>query len=204
MKNGTTQSRPFGLRGRRLLAGGVILVTLCSASAAGAESLYARMTRDRWFVGVGGALGVSNFDDYDAGDVTGGVTFRVGKKPIPSFAWEIESDYFVKFEDGNARPLLATANARWMIPPRWIFPAGIDEAGRWQPFLLGGAGWMQARSSQDGNFEQLDSAVFRAGLGVELYTEIDMAWRLDAQYMIPVGDGDEFQFAALLITLQIY
>jgi hypothetical protein len=155
-------------------------------------------------MGIGGALGLSNFDDYDGGDPTGGPTFRVGIRPVRSFAVEAQADYFVKFEEGNARPILATANGRWMIPQGWLIPRSINEEGRWQPFLLGGAGWMQGRQTENGKFDKLDSAVFRAGLGIEYYPTLDVAWRIDAQYMIPVGDASDLQFAALLITLQLY
>jgi len=161
------------------------------------DNVFTRFSVGSQYMGFGGALGLSNFDDYDAGDPSGGVTIRYGGRPYKSFAWEVAADYFFKFEDGNARPLLATANARWMIPA--IFGAYDN----WQPFLLVGGGWMQARYSKNGNFERLDSGVFRLGTGVEVYQSIDTAWRLDAQYMIPVGDASDFQFAAILITIQL-
>jgi hypothetical protein len=162
------------------------------------DSFFTRFSVGSQYVGFGGALGLSNFDDYDAGDPTGGVTLRYGGRPYKSFAWEVASEYFIKFGDGNARPLLATANGRWMIP------ATFGAHGNWQPFLLAGGGWMQARHSKNGNFERLDSGVIRLGTGVEMYQSIDTAWRLDAQYMIPIGDASDFQFAAILITIQLF
>ncbi len=164
------------------------------------DNLFTRFSVGSLYMGFGGGLGLSNFDDedYDAGDPSGGVTMRVGGRPFKSFAWELASDYFIKFEDGNARPLLATANARWMIP------ATFGAQGNWQPFLLAGGGWMQARSTRNGKFEALDSGVVRLGTGVEMFQSIDTAWRLDAQYMIPVGDADDFQFAAILVTIQLF
>lgn len=164
------------------------------------DNVFTRFAVGSQYLGFGGAIGLSNFDeeDYDSGAPSGGVTLRYGGRPYKSFSWELATDYFIKFEEGNARPLLATANARWMIP------ALFGAQGRWQPFLLAGGGWMQARYSKKGNFEALDSGVFRLGAGVEMYQSIETAWRLDAQYMIPVGDAHEFQFAALLITIQLY
>jgi hypothetical protein len=201
---GVTQERQVGRLTLTVVASLLVVIGVPSMASAEAESLYSRFTRDVWFVGFGGALGISNFDDYDSGDITGGPTLRVGNRPYRSFAWEVEADYFVNFEDGNARPLLATANARWMIPHRWVIPESVDANGRWQPFLLGGAGWIQARQTENGEFDKLDSAVFRLGAGIELYSSLDTAWRLDAQYMIPVGDASDLQFAAVLVTVQLY
>lgn len=187
---------------QRLLALLALLVVPIIApwTAEAEDDRFTQFAVGAGYLGVGGALGLSNFDDedYDPGSPSGGVTLRYGYRPYEPFALEVAADYFFKFEDGNARPLLATANARWMIP------ATFGANGRWQPFLLAGGGWMQARHSRNGNFKTLDSGVVRVGAGVELYQSIDTAWRLDAQYMIPVGDAHEFQFAAILITLQLF
>lgn len=191
---------------RFLLNAAILFVVIqmpWSAEAAGADfedNLFTRFAFRSQYLGFGGAIGLSNFDeeDYDAGRPSGGVTFRYGGRPHKNFSWELETDYFIKFEEGNVRPLLVTANARWMIPTLF------GEQGRIHPFLLAGGGWMQARYSQNGSFQPLDSGVFRLGAGVEIYQSISTAWRLDAQYMIPVGDAHEFQFAALLVTIQLF
>ncbi|MBW2495978.1 MAG: hypothetical protein JRF61_01785 [Deltaproteobacteria bacterium] len=186
-------TRP-GMVRLRLFTAILSLMLLVPWTTAADESLFVH-TYDVLFVGFGGALGLSNFDEYDAGDPSGGVTLRVGGRPFEPFAWEVEGDYFIKFAEGEVSPLLVTANVRWM--PR-------NPAKQWQPFLLAGSGWMQARQDEDGKFDALDSGVFRLGAGVEMIRSLDLAVRLDAQYLLPVGDANEFQFAALLLTIQIY
>ena len=83
-------------------------------------------------------------------------------------------------------------------------PSIFEEPGQWRPFLREGAGWMQARQSIAGQIGELDSAVFRLGAGIEFSQSIETAWRMDTQYMVPEGEADDFQLAALLITMEIF
>jgi len=194
-------------------AAAALIGILCSSVVLTADDEVDKddFARRGWLVGLGGNYAVETFrDDAEAdfrkelgfpvslsADNSLGVNGRVGYRCHRYFSAEVEVEWnhfdSVLTEpgyhptDNGFEPVVVTANAK-----------GYFLTGRYQPFLLLGAGVMSDR--RWGNFREdaplefdlknkmQHEFAFRFGGGIDLYATKHVVVSLEADYVLPFGD----------------
>lgn len=195
-----------------VVAGALALGMVVASGTARAQDQYTRSsttyseTQSDWdafnrpgpYVGVGGSYMVSGFQDgaasADFGD-TLGFNVRGGYRLNEYWAFEGIYEYGDDFgahqvvPSGDIQTNSFTANAKLIVP-----------LGRFQPYLMGGAGLINANADKalrNTNWD-VDGTNFagRFGGGVDLYATENVALYLDAAYTIPIHEvSDLYHFS---------
>lgn len=211
-------------------AAAVVMGMVCSGFALAAgerdagdeqEDEYARRG---WLVGLGGSYGIELFEDEtesDFQDAFGpaltlsvddsfGINGRAGYRCHRRFSAEAEVEWLDGFESdlslaglgkfarGQIEPVVVTANAK-----------GYLLTGRFQPFLLVGAGGATARvklrdtlglglsdSARETDF------VVRGGGGIDFYATKRVVLTADADYVRAFGNLEDFYYVSVGVGLQ--
>jgi opacity protein-like surface antigen len=149
----------------------------------------------------------------DLEDLNWGMNTRLGYRISPHWAAEAEFEWIrrfeidtkVKFDDDSEqekstdiRFITATANGKYFLL-----------TGRIQPYVVGGAGYGYATSNLAGQStkDRDDGFVLRAGAGVDLYANRDVALTFETAYVYPTSSGIEdldYLAVQLGITLRFY
>ncbi len=209
-------------------AAAAFLGILCSSVVLTADDEVDKddFARRGWLVGVGGSYAVESFEDDAESDfqkVLGpdvnlsvdnsfGFNGRVGYRCHRYFSAEVEVEWldgfsadltepgFVQLAKVGSEPIVITANVK-----------GYFLTGRYQPFLLAGAGVMTAdvklRDTVGLGFTGLESKsenefAMRFGGGIDLYATKHVVVSLEADYVLPVGNLDTLDYITVTWGLQ--
>jgi opacity protein-like surface antigen len=206
-------------------AAAVLVGIVCSSVALTAEDEVDKddFARRGWLVGVAGSYAIETFQDdaesdFQSPQVLGpevnlsvddsfGFNGRVGYRCHRRFSAEVEvewldgfsSDLTQPFVDGLAKvdyePVVVTTNVK-----------GYFLTGRYQPFLLVGAGAMTADTKVrnpvglafTGVRSESDTAfVMRFGGGIDLYATENVVLSIDADYVLPFGNLDNLDYVRI-------
>jgi len=125
---------------------------------------------------------------------------RVGYRLSPHLAFEVHSEWLSGFEatssSGYADFEVLTITGDFKVYPL---------TGRWQPYLIAGAGGLIADvKEQSGLGVSGDSNDFAArfGIGLDYYVTRSIALVVDASYVLPVEDVNDFDYFSLGWGLQ--
>jgi opacity protein-like surface antigen len=183
---------------------------------AGEDAIQDEFDRQGWLIGVAGIYAIETFKDdaeSDAQDVFGptaslsvdnsfGVNGRVGYRCHRWFSAEVGVEWLDGFKTdlsafGNIgidiEPIVATANLK-----------GYLLTGRYQPFLLIGAGFMtveaKVRDTADlglsASEKETDFAM-RFGGGIDLYATKHVVVSVEADYVLPFGSLDDVDYISI-------
>lgn len=77
--------------------------------------------------------------------------------------------------------------------------------GRFQPYVVAGAGWSRARIDPEGGSKQRDDGfAWRAGAGFDLYFgSRDIAFTVESSYVGPTGDVEDLDYVAVSAGLML-
>jgi opacity protein-like surface antigen len=177
-----------------MLASGLLGLGLASAAAAADD-----FDRKGLYFQGGGTGAFEEFESSSTRDInsdsTVGFNARGGYRFHRNFSTELEFEWLDEFDGrltdslGNTSDLsidawLITANAKM-----YIFPKRI------QPFAELGIGLLDA-DGWDNDGEQ-QSFVMRAGGGIDIYATRNLAFTMDATYVMPTADLDDMPFVSL-------
>ncbi len=205
-------------------AAAALIGILCSSVVLTAEDEVDKddFARRGWMIGLGGSYGVETFEDEKESWFQGegspdelgpdvrlsvdnslGVNGRVGYRCHRYFSAEVEVEWnsfssdltqpgFDRLANVVSEPVVVTANAK-----------GYFLTGRYQPFLLLGAGVMSAdielRDPVGLEFTGLKSTsenefAFRFGGGIDLYATEHVVVSLEADYVLPFRSLDTLDY----------
>ena len=174
--------------------------------------------RRGWLVGVAGSYAIETFKDDAESDfqkILGptaslsvdnslGINGRAGYRCHRWFSAEVEVEWLNGFEadlsvasfsntEIDVEPLVVTANVK-----------GYFLTGRYQPFLLVGAGGMTAEAKVKSTVPLLLSATERAngfamrfGGGIDLYATKHVVVSVGADYVLPFGDLKDLDYISI-------
>lgn len=144
-------------------------------------------SREGGWIGAGGAFALENFDrrgaDDDSGaDDSGALALRAGYRGLPNVAVELLGEVLPEFHrDGgpNVDGFVVTANGKLFLP-----------LGRVEPWLMPGVGVLDI--DRNGRREGF---AFRFAGGLDTYLTPHVALYLEAAYLQPTGDVQDFAYA---------
>ena len=204
-------------------AAAALVGVMCSSIALTdeAEIVEDDFARRGWFVGVAGSYAFATFED-DAEDNfaktlgpavdlsvddSAGFNGRVGYRCNRRFAAEVQTEWIDGFDGDLTQPrvdplanvefdpIVVTANVK-----------GYLLTGRYQPFLLVGAGAMTAdvniRNPVGLAFTGIDSEsenafAMRFGGGIDLYATENVVVNLEVDYVYPFGNLDDLRYVTI-------
>ena len=186
---------------RRVLLMIVVLLP-CSALAEPPPPDYARTGL---YIGAEGAVGVAaklddQFDDSGSRvDAAFGVNGRIGYRLHPRVAVEGEFEWIdgfdVKIENdekiAKGETRFASGNVK-----------GFVLTGRFQPFVLVGAGYYHAKYKAAGISLSGGDAALRAGGGFDVYVTEHIVITFDAEYVWPFGEVNDLDYTSVGVGLQ--
>jgi hypothetical protein len=75
----------------------------------------------------------------------------------------------------------------------------LSGTGRFQPYVIGGAGWARARTNVPGPGanERDDGFVYRFGAGFDLYGKPDIGINVEASYAITEGGVEDLDYVSI-------
>ena len=182
--------------------------------------------RRGWLVGLGGSYAIETFEDDAEADFQGelgpdvnlsvdnsfGVNGRVGYRCHQYFSAEVEVEWldgfssdltepgFTQLADVEFEPVVVTTNLK-----------GYFLTGRYQPFLLAGAGVMTADIKLQNpvglgftglKSESENEFALRFGAGIDLYATKHVVVSIEADYVLPFGDLDALDYITVSWGLQ--
>jgi opacity protein-like surface antigen len=168
--------------------------------------------RNGFYVGVGGAYALQNFDvsdeernadtSIDASDAWG-ADIRGGYRFHPNLAVEVEAEYFSQFEFDDAKGLTRARADSLAITGNGKF---FFLTQRFQPYVLAGAGMLYTNSERGEflvphNRERYEFAG-RVGLGLDFYLFDDVVLNAEATYLMPAGSLDDYPMACFVLGAQ--
>jgi len=125
-----------------------------------------------------------------------GGNFRLGYRANPVLGVEFEWEGFKSFNDSSGTRVdiegwVGTLNARANVP-----------LGRIQPYLLFGAGMMQARTDGKGTNGQTNEAfTLRGGGGFDTYITDNIVFTSDVSYVLPLYQHEGIDYIAISFGL---
>ena len=204
-------------------AAAVLVGIVCSSVALTAEDEVDKddFARRGWLVGVAGSYAVETFQDDAESDLQGvlgpevnlsvddsfGFNGRVGYRCHRRFSAEVEVEWLDGFDADLTQPgvdqlahvyyepVVVTTNVK-----------GFILTGRYQPFLLLGAGAMTAdiklRDSVGLEFTGLRSETenafaLRFGGGIDLYATENVVLNVGVDYVLPFGNLDDLDYITI-------
>ena len=211
------------------VAGAALVGIMCSSIALTAEEEVDEddYARRGWMVGVGGSYAVETFEDDAERELQGklesktvslsvddsfGFNARVGYRCHRRFSAEAEVEWLNGFKSDLTQPGFAQL-AKVDFEPVVVTTnvKGYLLTGRYQPFLLVGAGAMTAdtklRDPVGLAFTGLDSEsenafAMRFGGGIDLYATKNVVVSLDIDYVLPFGSLDALDYVTIGWGLQ--
>ena len=167
---------------------------------------YAR--RGAYF-GAGAFLAFENFDDEIPGvpvdaDDSWGLNARVGYRLHPHFAAELQYEWYDDF-DIEVFGIKAAELDGWSLG---VNGKGYLLTGRFQPYVLVGGGLLDVEIEDTlglGLSEDEEAFMWRFGVGLDSYLVGEpgnMVLSIEAAYVLPTSDLDDFEFWTLGIGLQ--
>lgn len=158
--------------------------------------------RPGWYLGVLATYAVENFHNprVEVGgekvstnhDNSWGGNVRAGYRFNGVAAFEVEWEGLEGFDDTSGTGSEIEA---------WTLTGSIKghvPLGRFQPYLLGGVGMMQARTHggiDDGQTKE--SFLFRAGGGIDIYLTDQIVFATDVSYLYPTEDNKKLDYIAV-------
>ena len=197
---------------------GVLMGAACIVAAApGAEpdTVEDGYARRGWLVGAGGSYAMETFEDdmeseFQSAlgptvsvsvDDSFGVNGRAGYRCHPRFSAEVEVEWLDGFEaDVSDPPSSATIDAEpWVVTAN---TKGYLLTGRYQPFVLLGAGVMTAEFTVgSGRVRETDFAM-RFGGGIDLYATKHVVVSAEVDYVLPFGDLEDLDYLSFGLGFQ--
>jgi opacity protein-like surface antigen len=204
-------------------AAAALVGVVCSSVALTADDEVDKedFARRGWFVGVAGSYAINTFEDDAESDfqrVLGpdvnlsvddsfGFNGRVGYRCHRRFSAEVEVEWLDGFKSDLTQPgfdQLAKVDYEPIVVTTNV--KGYLLTGRYQPFLLVGAGAMTAdmklREPVGLAFTGLNSEsdtafVMRFGGGIDLYATENVVLSVDADYVLPLGNLDALDYITI-------
>ena len=151
--------------------------------------------RNGAYLGLAGSVGIFPEEEDDIDDVGGdvdtalGLNARAGYRVHPHFAAEAEFEWVnadIEFggnDAGDFDTLVGTVNGK-----------AFALTGRFQPFAMIGIGAMGVHGDEDSG----DSGfAARFGGGIDIYITRNFYGAVDASYVLPTGDVDDFDLVSI-------
>ena len=204
-------------------AAAALVGVVCSSVALTADDEVDKedFARRGWFVGVAGSYAIETFEDDAESDfqrVLGpdvnlsvddsfGFNGRVGYRCHRRFSAEVETEWLDGFKSDLTQPgvvQLAKVDYEPIVVTTNV--KGYLLTGRYQPFLLVGAGAMTADTKLrepvglafTGLGSESDTAfVMRFGGGIDLYATENVVLSIDADYVLPLGNLDALDYVTI-------
>jgi opacity protein-like surface antigen len=204
-------------------AAAALVGVVCSSVALTADDEVDKedFARRGWFVGVAGSYAIETFEDEAESDfqtVLGpdvnlsvddsfGFNGRVGYRCHRRFSAEVEVEWLDGFKSDLTQPgfeQLAKVDYEPIVVTTNV--KGYFLTGRYQPFLLVGAGAMTADMKLrepiglafTGLHSESDNAfVMRFGGGIDLYATENVVLSVDADYVLPFGNLDALDYITI-------
>jgi opacity protein-like surface antigen len=204
-------------------AAAALVGVVCSSVALTADDEVDKedFARRGWFVGVAGSYAIETFEDEAESDfqsVLGpdvnlsvddsfGFNGRVGYRCHRRFSAEVEVEWLDGFKSDLTQPgfdQLAKVDYEPIVVTTNV--KGYFLTGRYQPFLLVGAGAMTADMKLrepiglafTGLHSESDTAfVMRFGGGIDLYATENVVLSVDADYVLPLGNLDALDYITI-------
>jgi opacity protein-like surface antigen len=189
--------------------GAAAITTLACASVARIADEHAEedeFARRGWLVGVAGSYAIETFeDDAESVDNSLGFNGRVGYRCHRRFSAEIEVEWLDQFKaDVSAAGVGKIATIDLELVVVTANTKGYLLTGRYQPFLLVGAGFMTAeakvRDTADlglsASEKETDFAM-RFGGGIDLYATKHVVVSVEADYVLPFGSLDDVDYISI-------
>ena len=186
------------------------------------EDGYARRG---WLVGAGGSYAFETFEDAAEKDVqrllgsttslsvddSFSVNGRAGYRCHPRFSAEVEVEWIEGFDadfSGLPAPRGGTVSGTIEAEP-WVVTAntkGYLLTGRYQPFVLLGAGVMtadfEAKAMGVSDSFSETNFVMRFGGGIDIYATKHVVVSVETDYVLPFGDLDPLDYLSIGLGLQ--
>jgi opacity protein-like surface antigen len=145
------------------------------------------------YVGVAGIRAFESFEnDFRKADDSWGANARAGYRFHPHFGAELQFEWYDEFDfhgslDGsNVDGYLTTVNGKaWLVK------------GRLQPYLIGGLGWLEIDGGGRALGGSQDDFAVKVGGGFDLYATEHWALNLEATYVVPSGDVNDFEIVSV-------
>jgi opacity protein-like surface antigen len=197
----------MGIRAHRILLLCAALAVLCSGPLRAQEEGDDEgedFAREGIYLGAAGSFAIPTQLEDKLGKKFGGsftvddslgFHARAGYRLNPHLAFEVHSEWLAGFEassgSGRADLEVLTITGDFKVYPL---------TGRWQPFVVAGAGALFADATgQSGLAPSGDNSDFAArfGIGLDFYVTRSIVLGLDASYVLPVEDVNEFDYFSL-------
>jgi len=165
------------------------------------------------YVGVGGALGVDNFDmdelddiaeQYGAGNVdvdnAWGISGRIGYYLRPWLALEVSAEYFDDF--GTDRGDEVSVDADIELTTYMVTAKLVDRFYSARPFVCAGLGYMDVNADVDvegpgfiaSESESYSDLCGKLGLGLDVLVNPHISVGTEVAYVLGLGDVEDFGY----------
>jgi opacity protein-like surface antigen len=183
----------------------IVVFLPCSALADPPPPDY---SRTGVYIGAEGVVGVASKIEDGVQHATGlkgrvdaafGVNGRIGYRLHPRVAVEGEFEWIDGFD------FTVENNKKKVRGDTWFASGNVKGyvmTGRFQPFVLVGAGFYHAKYDVLGSRVSGGDAALRAGLGFDAYLTEHVAIAFDAQYVLPFGEVDDLDYTSVGAGLQ--
>jgi opacity protein-like surface antigen len=208
------------------LAAAMVLVS------AGSGSAQDDFARNGFFVGLAGSYAIDTFEDDAEDDVNDelaalgymgyvvgldvdaslGINGRVGYRFHPHFSAELLVEWLDGFDadlsitDVSLTPPVSIDFATIEIEP-WVITGNVKGhllTGRYQPYLLAGAGVMTAKVKLKDSLglgasesDRLTDFAARFGGGIDVYLTENIVLTAGADYVLPTGDVKDLDYVSI-------
>ena len=204
-------------------AAAVLVGIVCSSVALTAEDEVDKddFARRGWLVGVAGSYAVETFQDDAESDIqkvlgpevnlsvddSFGFNGRVGYRCHRRFSAEVEVEWLDGFDADLTQPNVdQLANVHYEPLVVTTNVKGFILTGRYQPFLLLGAGAMTADIKlrdpvglgfTGANTETEEAFALRFGGGIDLYATENVVLNVGIDYVLPFGNLDDLDYITI-------
>ncbi len=152
--------------------------------------------RAGFYIGLGGSYALQNFETrgQESFDNAGGFNLKAGYKQSRVSATEVAFDYFPEFKWTHPRDFLTSASGTVSEKVR-VFSVMVAQKfsipnETFRPYIIGGIGYMSAKSDSGPNLQFSDGTGFcyKAGLGMDFFVTSNISLGLEGSYILGVGD----------------
>jgi opacity protein-like surface antigen len=209
-----------------LLAASLMLVSGESTALEGVQDGYARKG---FFVGIAGRIGVGTFEDDVEDEINDslaalgyvadvdlktswGLSGFVGYRFHSNFSAELQAEWQdgIDSDISLSEPELGKI-AKIEIEP-WVITGNVKGhllTGRFQPYLLVGAGVMTAKVKMKDSLglgfsesDRFTGFAARFGGGIDFYTTESIVLTLGTDYVLPTGDVKDLDYVSISVGFQ--
>ncbi len=148
------------------------------------------------YIGLGGNYALQSFQTVgnNSFDNAAGFNVKVGYKQSKESATELALDYFPEFKWTHFRDFLTPASGMTSEKVR-VFSVMVAQKfslpyESFRPFVIGGIGYMSAKSESGSTLGSPDSTGFnfKAGLGMDYFVTGNISLGLEGSYVFGTGD----------------